>query len=81
MITGIVWVCDECGSDSVEAEACAVWSVEEQQWRFDIVDYGDRDWCYACGDNRSLITRKVNLQDISKVIIRREEANEATAAA
>lgn len=81
MITGIVWVCDECGSDNVEAEAYAVWNVERQQWRFDHVDYGDRDYCYECGDNRSLITRKVNLKDISKVVIRREEANAATAAA
>lgn len=81
MITGIVWVCDECGSDRVEVEAYAVWDVEEQRWRFDHVDHSDYDFCRDCKDQRSLITRKVNLTDISKAVIKREEANEATAAA
>jgi hypothetical protein len=82
MITGVVWVCDECGSDNVEAEAYAVWNVEEQQWRYDLIEgRDDRDYCYNCDDRRFLISRKVNLQDISKVVIRREEANAATAAA
>ena len=75
MITGIVWVCEECGSDNVEAQAYAVWNVEEQQWRFDCVDYSDYDYCYECGDSQSLITRKVNLTDISKAVIKREEAH------
>lgn len=81
MITGIVWVCEECGTDNVEAYAYAVWNVERQQWRFNHVDVGDRDYCNECGDNRSLITRKVNLKDISIAVIKREEANAATTAA
>ena len=75
MITGIVWVCEECGSDNVEAEAFAAWNVEEQQWRYDLIESTDkRDYCYNCDDLRSLISRKVNLTDISKAVIKREEA-------
>ena len=75
MITGVVWVCEECGSDDVESHAYAVWNVEEQQWRFEHVDYSDYDYCYGCGDSQSLITRKVNLTDISKSVIKKEEAH------
>jgi hypothetical protein len=81
MITGIVWVCDKCGSDNVQVEAYAEWNVEEQQWRFDHVDHGDYDFCRDCGDIRPLITRKVNLKDISVAVIKREEANAATVVA
>ena len=76
MITGIVWVCDECGSDNVEAHAYAVWDVEEQRWRFDHAEYSNRDYCYDCDDGvRSLITRKVNLKEIAVSVIEKEEAH------
>lgn len=81
MITGIVWVCEECGSDNVQVEASAVWNVEEQQWVLLEINEHFDDYCVDCDDQRPLIDRRVNLQDISKVVIRREEANEATAAA
>ena len=74
MITGIVYVCDECGSDSVVASACAVWNVEKQDWVLDDVEDHD-DYCMDCEDQRSLTTRKVHLKDIAKVVIKREEAN------
>lgn len=80
MITGVVFVCDECGSDRVVVGACAVWNVEKQDWVLDELADHD-DYCLDCEDQRSLITRKVNLTDISKAVIKREEANEATAAA
>lgn len=74
MITGIVWVCDECGSDRVIAPAYAVWNVEKQDWVLDeLADH--EDYCMDCEDQRSLLSRKVNLTDISKAVIKREEAH------
>lgn len=82
MIKGIVWVCEECGSDNVDTHAWATWNVEEQRWVLsDIMDNNEGDYCNDCGDYHTLIDRRVNLQDISKAVIKREEANEATAAA
>jgi hypothetical protein len=74
MSTGIVYVCDECESDRVVAAASAVWNVEKQDWVLDDVE-DHSDYCMDCEDQRSLITRKVHLKDIAKVVIKREEAN------
>jgi len=81
MITGIVFVCDECGSDRVMCHATALWDVEKQKWVLERLNDDFDDYCYACEDNRFLIDRRVNLTDISKSVIKKEEANEATAAA
>ena len=75
MITGIVFVCDECGSDRVMCHATALWDVEKQKWVLEQLNDDLDDYCYACEDNRFLIDRRVNLTDISKYVIKKEEAH------
>lgn len=74
MNTGIVYVCDECGSDRVLIDANAVWNVEKQEWVLVGLEDHD-DYCMDCEDQASLITRKVHLKDFAKLAIEKEEAN------
>ena len=44
--------CDRCGSDRIQTEAVAVWSLARQKWTFDHQD-GSEDYCNDCRDTAS----------------------------
>jgi hypothetical protein len=50
----IKWVCNHCGSDNLEVEAYASWSIQYQKWLFEIAENQDRDYCFDCGDNTTV---------------------------
>jgi len=79
MSTGIVYVCDECGSDDVLTDATAVWNVAQQKWvlgdDFDCERDYRPDFCLECRNETNLVERPLYLKDFAKLAIKKEEAN------
>ncbi len=73
MDKGIVYVCDECGSDDVRGEALVAWDVEAQEWQ--VSTYSGHAQCVDCGDEAYLVERPLYLKDYAKLAIEKEEAH------
>jgi len=85
MSTGIVYVCDECGSANVETYAMVAWNIANQDWEIrevktigQIAGYPD-DYCHDCAKDSysetSLATRNASLKEIAVSVLQREGAN------
>lgn len=67
-----VFVCPDCGSDSISVPADAYWDICEQRWVLDSVQNSD-DYCAECGDYKRGAFRLANFKELAQIAIRKQE--------
>ena len=76
------YCCTACGGTNITVEAYCVWDNVEQKFaHYEVVDEG-YDYCVDCEDQRTGAFFPItDVKTLAQIAIKREEANEATAAA
>jgi hypothetical protein len=68
------YVCVQCGSSDVRAEAECEFNIEKQQWEI-LEFYHDRDYCMECLETVRTDTAPLDLKDIAQLAINKGESN------
>lgn len=65
--------CELCGSSDTSRDGYARWDIATQKW--EVTDMSDYTWCHECDNEITGKWLPLNLKDIAKNTIQKEEQN------
>ena len=71
------FVCERCGSDSVETEAWVGWDTSKQTWVLNSLVCEGTDWCHDCdGETAFNYVPVTDLRTLAEYTIAKEKADD-----